>query len=69
MFRYDLLSDVEIPILGYGIAEKEYVSPLFAKPFGDTYFVYTEIKGAFCIKELFKDQSQAMKWAETFLTD
>ena len=69
MFRYDLINEIETQVVGYNIQEKDYLSPLFAKPFGDTYILYTEIKGVIQDQDLFKDKKIALKLAETFMAD
>ena len=42
---------------------------MFAKPFGDSYILYTEVKGVIIDKELFTDKKKALKVAETFMKD
>lgn len=69
LFRYDLINEIETQVEGYNIQEKDYLSPLFAKPFGDTYILYTEIKGVIQDQDLFKDKNIALKLAETFMAD
>lgn len=70
LFKFNLITKTEAPVLNYVLDEaKEYLSPFFGKPFGDTFIVYTEKNGHLQATEVFKESIAAIRYAEKFMTD
>ena len=70
LFKFNLMKKTESPILDYVIDEaKEYLSPFFGKPFGDTFIVYTAKNDYLQATEVFKERVAAIRYAEKFMTD
>mgnify|MGYP006119569141 FL=1 len=70
LFKFNLITKIEAPILNYVLDEaKEYLSPFFGKPFGDTFLVYGEKNGFLQATEVFKESVAAIRYAEKFMAD
>jgi hypothetical protein len=70
LFKFNLITKTEAPVLNYVLDEaKEYLSPFFGKPFGDTFLVYGEKNGSLQATEVFKEGVAATRYAEKFMAD
>jgi hypothetical protein len=64
------MTEIEVAIKDYAIPEtKEYLSPFFGKPFGDTFVVYTTKNDYLQPIEVFNEKGAAIRYVDKFMTN